>query len=104
MTTIAYDVTVRRIGFDGGDIKVHLFAISDQVAIERAMEQAKSACDLPPRRKRYAVLALVSCEVSADQTRTRHAAPFAKTDRGFARRAERLSKQRSRALCFAVGA
>lgn len=101
MTTIAYDVTVRRIGYGGGDIKVHIFAVSEPLAIERAMEQARSACDLPPRRRRYAVFALVKCEVSADQTRTRHAAPFAKTDRGFARRAERQCKQRSRDLCFA---
>lgn len=102
MTIVAYDVTVRRIGYGGGDTRVHLFAFNESSAIERAMEQARQNCNLPPRRKRYAVFALVSCEVSRDQTTTRHAAPFAKTDRGFARRADRQFKRRSRDLCFAA--
>lgn len=100
MTTTAYDVTVRRLGYGGGDIRVHVFALSEQMAMDRAVDQAKRSSDMPPKRRRYAVFAAVSCEVSLDQSRTRHAAPFAKTDRGFARRTERQSKQRVRSSCF----
>ncbi|UGY15189.1 hypothetical protein HAP48_0042805 [Bradyrhizobium septentrionale] len=101
MMTIAYDVTVRRIGYGGGDIRLHVFAASEQMAMDRAVDQAKRKSAMPPRHRRYAVFAAVACEVSLDQSRTRHAAPFAKTDRGFMRRAERQSKQIVRSACFA---
>ncbi|WP_024517010.1 hypothetical protein [Bradyrhizobium sp. Tv2a-2] len=99
MTITAYDVTVRRLGYGGGDLKLRVLAYNEDMAKDRATDQARRSM-LPPRRRRWAVFTVVACEVATDHRFTHHPAPFAKTDRGRDRRQERRFVREQDALGF----
>lgn len=104
MITTAYKITVRRLA-NGSDTILRIFAINPDVAMKRALERARLECRIPLDKYRdlhakgICVFRIAEFGVDPDQSRpTRHPKPFAKTDRGFARRAERQVKRRSRDL------
>lgn len=74
MKTTAYQITVRRIA-TGCDFHIRLFAKDEQTAIERATDRARFAERISPAKAKelsaagIAIFRLVSCEVSADQSR-----------------------------------
>ena len=74
MKTTAYQITIRRIA-TGCDFHIRLFAKDEQTAIERATDRARFAEKISLTKARelsaagIAIFRMVSCEVSADQSR-----------------------------------
>lgn len=72
--TQAYSVVVRRIA-TGCDWHIRLFSADAEKACERAKEHARFDCKITRKQledlsgKGIAVFRIVSCEVSADQSR-----------------------------------
>ncbi|MGJ4995717.1 hypothetical protein ACQR0Z_14925 [Bradyrhizobium sp. HKCCYLS3077] len=74
MPSTRFNVTVRRLS-TGTDWHITLFAADAEKACERATDRARLACKLTRAKiaelhgKGIAVLRVVSCEVSPDQSR-----------------------------------
>jgi len=74
MKTTAYQITIRRIA-TGCDFHIRLFAKDEATAIERATDRARFAEKISPAKARelsakgIAIFRMVSCQISADQSR-----------------------------------